>query len=197
MVAALFLSVVYVLSSVGKLRSATRLESYLGPIAGRGSRLVARLVLICESTLAVALAASIVVDGLSPLAGGTSAAFLLLASAFHALLLSQGRPAQCHCFGDLPTTHRNVDAAWRPALFALRNAVLVAASATVAGLSPATAVATGGLVALAVAAGLLASIVRERRNLRREVHPLTTRLAPEIMNLQAHTWWVNGHPRAF
>lgn len=197
MVPALLLSVVYALSSFGKLRSATGLEAYLVPVAGRRSRLLARLVLLTEWILAAALAVSIVVNGLSPWAGGASAAFLLVASAFHALLLSQGRPAQCHCFGDLPSTPKHVDAAWRPALFALRNAVLVAASATVAGLPGGAVVATSSLVAPTIAGGLLASIARERLNLRREVHPLTTRLAPEFMNLQAHTWWVNGHPRAF
>jgi len=33
--------------------------------------------------------------------------------------------------------------------------------------------------------------------MRREQHPLTTVLAPEFMHLQARSWWVNGHPRAF
>jgi hypothetical protein len=41
----------------------------------------------------------------------------------------------------------------RPALFALRNGALLAASAAVAGLVGGTIVATGSLVGLAIAAG--------------------------------------------
>ena len=90
-----------------------------------------------------------------------------------------------------------LSAVWRPALFALRNGALLAASAAVAGLAGGTIVATGSLVGLAIAAGLVASIAVERANMRREQHPLTTVLAAEFMHLEAHSWWVNGHPRAF
>jgi hypothetical protein len=192
----LLLSIVYALSCLGKLRSPASLERYLDPLARGRSRLLARLVLLTESMLVVALAASSAIEPVRPWAGGASAAFLVLASAFHAVLIGQGRPARCHCFGDLPSTRRQVDAAWRPALFALRNGVLVAASAAVAGLAGAAIVASG-VVALAIAAGLIASIAGERSNMRREQHPLTTVLAPEFLHLQAHTCWVNGHPRAF
>ena len=85
-----------------------------------------------------------------------------------------------------------LSAVWRPALFALRNGALLAASAAVAGLAGGTIVATGSLVGLAIAAGLVASIAGDRANMRREQHPLTTVLAPEFMHLQAHSWWVSG-----
>lgn len=97
----LLLSIVYALSCLGKPRSPASLKRHLDPLARGGSRLPARLVLLTESTLVVALAASSAIEPVRPWAGGASAAFLLLASAFHAVLLGQGRPARCHCFGDL------------------------------------------------------------------------------------------------
>lgn len=197
MLLALGLAAIYASASVGKFRASKGFEEYLRPFAGQYSRKLAAVVIGLEVMLSVGLAGGGLDRSVASIAGVASAVFLVTATAFHAMLLADSRPARCNCFGDRVYSTDRVAPAWRPALFALRNGVLVSISIAVAGGSfPAIALVLA-LVGVMIAGALLLSVHRERMLLATEPHPLTSVFAPTMATLQAHGWWLNGRPRPF
>jgi hypothetical protein len=190
------LAAVYTLSFVGKRGERQRVEDYLRPVAGHLTRVLARLVLIVEGVLCLAfLAATVIVPAASWLAMA-SILFVMSATAFHAGLLARRQSARCRCFGELRSADAAVDDAWRPALLWLRNGAIVLLSAALLDANPALPVGLVAGVAVIIASGLLTSIIGEHVRIWQSVHPLMHAYARQVTELQAQSWWVNGHPRA-
>lgn len=195
----LAIGVTYAVAFGTKARGRTAFARYLAPVLGTRAERAASVALAAESALALGFGVAGIGMG-NPLtwAGIASAVFVYAATCVYSALLVAGNSARCRCFGVSPSTRLfNSDAQWAAAVVALRNAALVAASllAVRIDLLPSIALAAGP--ATIVLAALCASIAREHRLILAAEHPLASEWAPLAAELQAHTWWVNGHPRAF
>jgi hypothetical protein len=196
MAAAIVLAGIYVVAVVAKSRSPRSFAEYVRPLTSHGALLHALTVAV-ELLLAALFVLAAGRPSLRDTAGAMSVAFLFVATAAHSTLLARRAPAACQCFGRLSSSSQRIDAAWHPALFALRNAAL-AATSVLATNAPSWEVPTSALVvAVIVAFGLLVGIARERVLIRRETHPTAQLYGPGMRTLMAHIWWVDGHPRAF
>lgn len=122
------LSAAYGPAAVAKLRDRRTFSAYLRPLTHRATPVAVRLIFAAEGLLAVALMAGAWLPDARPWAGGASGAFVLAATGAHGLLLARTETAACHCFGRLSTAGHALDATWKPALFAARNASLAALS---------------------------------------------------------------------
>lgn len=194
--AAPLLAAVYAVASIGKARDRTGFREYLRHLMGRASIVVVWMTLGLEASLAFSLVGSSIYAPLAAFAGAGSALLLLAGTGVHAAMLSRGGGGACHCFGRISAESERLDSSWRPALIAARNAALVALSLAVAGTSLQLGVITTSLPLALIMAGLLGSIRHERALLRLARHP-STEAFPAVRMLQAHTWWVDGHPRDF
>jgi hypothetical protein len=131
--AALFLALLYGTSAALKSRSTESFRRYLEPIGGELSGHLLKLTLLVEASLALGFLVGLVVAPAVEVAGASSACFLVLATVVHGSLMVQGQGAGCNCFGELSHEEDTSYAAVQPALFAARNALLVAVSLWVAG----------------------------------------------------------------
>lgn len=191
----LLLAAVFLAAAVGKARDPREAAAYVRPLVGRRDRATARLLGVAEVVLASAFVAAVLSAEAGQWAGGAAIAFLVVTTVAHATLIARGRPPQCHCFGALDRRGRPREAAWESALLVARNAALVVASAAVAHATMQVAATAAGAIATIIAAGLIASVMRERRHLKGKPHPLKEVYAHQILNLVAQTWWVDGRPR--
>jgi hypothetical protein len=196
MLLAVALAAVYILAIIGKIRDPHALQEYVQPLAGHFSRILVKVTLVIELTLAAGLLAAVMENSVAKAAGVTSAVFLVTATVFHAMLLARSRLTRCHCFGRLSFPDQ-VDAAWEPVIVGLRNGGLVGASAIIAGLSLDGVVIATAVVGFVLILGLLESVRRQRLLLHATSHPLRAVLGPTMATLQAHSWWVEGRPRRF
>lgn len=167
---ALILAGVYAVSAFQKGRYLRPFEDYLRPLAGRFSRMAARLVVGTEVLLLLVLLLSVADNDLAGASGSSSLTFLALAVLAYSVLLARGRSTECHCFGTLPTSG-SLNPAIRPALFALRSSILMTLSVSVRGANARDAAALSVAIVVAISAGLLFAIVRERLLLKRNPHP--------------------------
>lgn len=191
------LAATYVVALLGKTRDRGQFERYLSNLAGNRARSLAMLTLIVEAALAVGLAVAVAETGLRRPAGIASVGFLLVATGLHCAILARTRQVTCNCFGRATGAAERIETAWVPALVGLRNAVLVAASAVLAGASTQVIATVVGVIVLALALGLVTSIRAEHRVLKMDPHPSLADYGPTLRILQAHSWWLNGRPRPF
>lgn len=191
------LALVYGIAVAQKVRDLGTLEAYMRRLAGRYGRGLAQAVVGAEALLFVVLLLAAANQGARQLAGWISSGFLFAASLVYSALLVTGQSSECNCFGSMAIRKGALNPAMRPALLAARNSVLVTLSVSVGGGDGRAAVMASGAVGILLSAGLTSSIIRERALLKRRPHPRVERLAPSVLRLKAHTWWVNGHPRAF
>jgi hypothetical protein len=194
--AALVLAFVYAVSAAQKARYLRPFREYIRPLAGRYSGIAARGVVGTEVLLLIFLMLSTVQKSLSSKAGASSVSFLTAAVLSYSALIARGQSTECHCFGKLPRAGR-LKPAMRPAFFALRSYVLLMLSFGIAGAEGLAAATISAGVVMLLCAGLLVSIVRERLLLKRNPHPRVHHFAGRVARLQVHSWWVNGHPRAW
>jgi hypothetical protein len=197
MLPAFALATVYLVASIGKVADRVAVEEYVRPLVGRASPVLAATVVGFELSLGAGLIAVIVDPAVAALAGSASAAFVVAAAGFQAALLVRTESTYCRCLGRLSAATDRVDAAWQPAIFGARNGALAATSMVVSGAPLAGVLAAPAAVAIVLLVGLLESFRRQRYLLRTDLHPLRAVLAPTMATLQAHGWWVNGHPRRF
>jgi len=197
MIGVLLLAGAFTLAAAVKWHDRQEFERYLRPLAARHAARLARIVVIVEAALAVALASALIIGTVRSIAASVALVFLLGATVAHGVRLAGREPPTCQCFGRLSDSTERVDPSWHPAFFGLRNGALAAISASVAGWSAAGTGAAAGVIALIVAFALLISIARERALLAQEVHPLSEHYGRGMRTLLAHTWWVNGRPRPF
>lgn len=183
----------YAIACVAKSRTLRTFDVYLRPLLGKNSRATAVATVTCEALLAAALAASAAFSTPRP-AAIASSLFLIAATSVYGLLLASGQSGACRCFGgNLP--EKENDALLGPPVLALRNYGLVAVSVYAAGGSTGLTIGAGAIVPMLVCAGLVVSIMRERRFLTMKVHPRVVEHAPAMSRLQAQTWWIGGEPR--
>ena len=185
---------VFAASTVGKTRSRRSFAAYLRPVTGHATAGLVVAILSIEGTLAVAFGASLVAPGILRATAGVAAGFVLAATIGYVTLLIAGQSAACNCFG-VAADDEPVDPAVRPALLAVRNTCLICVCLVLAGSESPLVLAGACLVAFAVAGGLVASTVSERRQLRSPRHPVWYANAQNAPLLEAHGWWVNGHAR--
>lgn len=195
--ASLLLALVFTGSVAGKWRDRGRFEEYLKPLVGRRASTVRDLTMASELGLAAMLSLAVSEPTLLPFAGGASAVFLLVATAVQAALLVRRGAPTCRCFGRLSNVRGRLDGSWHPALFALRNAILMAVSITAAEADVVIALPAAAAIVGVTAFGLISSVRAERRLIAREIHPLTNVYGTGMRTLMAHLWWVNGRPRPF
>ncbi len=193
---AFVLAGVYAVSALQKGRDLRPFQDYLRPLAGRFSGIAARSVVCTEVMILVALLLSVADEDLAWAASISSIVFLTLAALSYSALIASGQTTECHCFGRLPTSGR-IDPAIRPALLALRTSILITLSVTVSRANPRASAGVSVAIVAALSLGLLFAIGRERLRLKGKTHPRVQELAGQIARLQAHTWWVNGHPRSW
>jgi hypothetical protein len=195
-IAALALAGIFAFSAVQKGKDTGPFQEFIRPLVGHFSGIAARVIIGAEVVLFFALLLSVVEEDLAWAAGISSTTFLTLAALSYATLLTRGESTECHCFGKLQTS-TSLNPALRPSLFWLRTSALIVLSVSVQGASVRAAVALSFALAAAICVGLLFSLRRERLLLRRGPSRRIQELAPRVLRLQAHTWWVNGHPRSW
>jgi hypothetical protein len=190
------LATMYAVACVGKARHREEFEGYLRPLMRGRARSLRLATLLAEAGLTCVLALSMFTTPIAPWVGLASALFLLIATAAHAAILAGGSSEECRCFGRV--VDLNAPRQLQPALFAVRNWTLMSASLLlVPPLAVHLAFGFGAVVPTVTAVGLLWAVRRDRLDLGLAEHPLVAVYAPRARHLLAHTWWVNGHPRAF
>jgi hypothetical protein len=194
-IAALALGGVFAFSAVQKGRDIRSFQEFIRPLVGHFSGIAARAIVGAEILLFCALLLSVVEEDLAWAAGISSTTFLTVAALSYTTLLTKGQSTECHCFGRLQTS-ASLNPALRPSLFWLRTSTLIALSISVQGATALAAAAVSVALAAAICAGLLFSMRRERLLLGRGANRRIQELAPRVLRLQAHTWWVNGHARS-
>jgi hypothetical protein len=196
-IAALVLASVFAFSAAQKANDIRSFQEFVRPLVGHFSGMAGRAIIAAEVLLFFTLLLSVVEEDLAWAAGISSTTFLALAALSYATLLTRGDSTECHCFGRLQTSSASLNPALRASLFWLRTSALIALSTSVQGASARAAAALSFAIAAAICVGLLISMRRERLLLGRGPSKRIQELAPRVLRLQAHTWWVNGHPRSW
>jgi hypothetical protein len=191
------LALAYATALVAKRRSRGAFEQYVASVTPVLANLLVAITFGIEAALALGLAIGTLATGVSRVAGIASGCFLVVATAFHGVRIVRGGSPSCQCFGGMSPNAETSHDAWLPALFAMRNAALIAISMWVAQAPWMWAAGSASLVAAIIVVSLLLSVRKERVAMRAAIHPRSGQFAPTLATLQAHSWWVNGHPREF
>lgn len=192
---AFLLASVYAFSAVQKARDLPSFADYLRPLAGSYSHQLGVVIVAIECLLSTVLILTAANNSVATAASIASLIFLSLATLFYSVLLGIGGSTECHCFGG--ARRDRVNPAIKPALFALRTSILIACSVSIQGIDRHVIAQITLLGVTAIMIGLLGSVTRELLMLRRPNHPRVQEFADRILRLQAHSWWVNGHPRSW
>jgi hypothetical protein len=187
--------VVYIAAVVGKARRQRAFVDYLQPVFRRCAPAAARGAMIWEVVMALTFIAAAIGMPTKRESGLASTAFLGAASAVYAVLIAAGHSTGCACFGDVPRLERGVTDAIKPAVVAARNAFLVLASLTLAGVDVLLAAGVAVVVPALFAAALFVSTVNERRRIGHYDHPLVRQYTFQMGRLQAQMWWLDGQPK--
>lgn len=190
------LALVFAAAALGKALNREEVERYVGQLIRAGVGRWVTALIGFEAVLVLALITAVPVNGLGPVAGLLCAVFLSLATCFQGALLIGGKPPECNCFGQVARSRGTRDRSWGPALFGVRNAVLVAVSLNIAGIDWGLASGLGSAMCLVIASALIVSVLLIHRAIMGDRHnPRVDFWTTQMSELQARGWWVDGEPR--